>query len=63
MSAVKGRIYDAKKRLVVVADPHPTNPLFKDNYYKVSVNRLINSIMLGVLTYDANLLIIEPKEE
>ncbi len=55
--------YDAKKRLVVVADPHPTNPLFKDNYYKVSVNRLINSIMLGVLTYDANLLIIEPKEK
>lgn len=54
--------YEAKKRLVVVADPHPTNPLFKDNYYKVSVNRLINSIMLGVLTYDANLLIIEPKE-
>ncbi|PJD95213.1 MAG: peptidase-C39 like family protein [Legionella sp.] len=54
--------YDAKKRSVVVADPHPTNPLFNDNYYKVSVNRLINSIMLGVLTYDANLLIIEPKE-
>lgn len=55
--------YDAKKRLIVVADPHPTNPLFKTNYYKVSVNRLINSIMLGVLTYDANLLIIEPQEK
>lgn len=55
--------YDEKKRLVVIADPHPTNPLFNDNYYKVSVNRLINSIMLGVLTYDANLLIIEPKEK
>ncbi len=54
--------YDVKKRLVVVADPHHTNPLFGTNYYKVSVNRLINSIMLGVLTYDANLLIIEPKE-
>lgn len=55
--------YDAKKRLVVVADPHPTNPLFEDHYYKVSVNRVINSIMLGVLTYDANLLIIEPEEK
>ena len=54
--------YDEKKHLVVVADPHAENPLFHNNYYKVSINRLINSIMLGVLTYDANLLIIEPKE-
>jgi hypothetical protein len=54
--------YDQKKRLVVIADPHAENPLFHGNYYKVSINRLINSIMLGVLTYDANLLIIEPKE-
>ncbi|MDI1352925.1 MAG: C39 family peptidase [bacterium] len=54
--------YDQKKRLVIIADPHPTNPLFNNNYYKVSINRLMNSIMLGVLTYDANLLIIEPRE-
>lgn len=54
--------YDAKKRHVVVADPHAENPLFNNNYYKVNINRLINSIMLGVLTYDGNLLIIEPKE-
>jgi hypothetical protein len=54
--------YDAKKRHVIVADPHAENPLSDNNYYKVSINRLINSIMLGVLTYDANLLIIEPKE-
>lgn len=54
--------YDENKRLVVVADPHATNPLSNNNYYKVSINRLINAIMLGVLTYDANLLIIKPKE-
>lgn len=54
--------YDEKKRLIIVADPHAENPLSHNNYYKVSINRLINSIMLGVLTYDANLLIIEPKE-
>lgn len=52
--------YDNKNRLIVVADPQQTNPLSKDNYYKVSSHRLINSIMLGVLTYDANLLIIQP---
>jgi hypothetical protein len=55
--------YDEKKRSVVVADPHRENPISGDNYYKVSVTRLINAIMLGVLTYDANLLIIKPKEK
>ncbi len=54
--------YDKKRKLVVVADPHRENPISHDNYYKVSANRLINAIMLGVLTYDANLLIIQPKE-
>ncbi len=53
--------YDIKKRLIIVADPHRENPISHDNYYKVSSNRLINAIMLGVLTYDANLLIIQPK--
>ena len=53
--------YDDQKRHVVVADPHRENPLSHDNYYKVSSNRLINAIMLGVLTSDANLLIIQPQ--
>lgn len=53
--------YDEKNRLVVVADPHRENPLSHNNYYHVSSHRLINAIMLGVLTYDANLLIIQPQ--
>lgn len=52
--------YDDVHRRVVIADPARENPLSHDHYYKVSINRLINAIMLGVLTYDANLLIIEP---
>lgn len=55
--------YDEKKRLVVVADPHRENPISNNNYYKVSSNRLINAIMVGVLTYDANLIIIQPKSD
>jgi len=55
--------YDEHHRLVVVADPHQENPISHDNYYKVSAARLINAIMLGVLTFDANLLIIQPKEK
>jgi hypothetical protein len=53
--------YDEKQKNIIVADPHRENPLSHDNYYKVSSTRLINAIMLGVLTYDANLLIIKPK--
>lgn len=53
--------FDEQTKQVIVADPLAKNPLSNSHYYKVSVNRLINSIMLGVLTYDGNLLIIEPK--
>ncbi|MFC3908650.1 C39 family peptidase [Legionella dresdenensis] len=52
--------YDEQNRLIVVADPHRENPLSHNNRYTVSSARLINAIMLGVLTYDANLLIIQP---
>jgi hypothetical protein len=55
--------YEEQERLVVVADPHRENPISHDNYYKVPVTRLINAIMLGVVTYDANLLVIQPKED
>ncbi|GAB4331804.1 MAG: C39 family peptidase [Flammeovirgaceae bacterium] len=43
---------------VLVADPYSGNPFSKNNYYKVNIQRLINSILLGIVTYDANLLII-----
>lgn len=48
---------------VVVADPYRENPYFKDNYYEVSLSRLLNSIMLGMATFDANLLAIRPAEK
>ena len=53
--------YDESSNLVYLADPMNPNPL-KSQYYNVTFDRLINSIMLGIVTYDANLLIIEPKK-
>ena len=53
--------YDEHHKLVVVADPYRTNPFTQNNYYKVSCSRIINAILLGVTTFDANLLIIEKK--
>lgn len=50
--------FEEKTNQVYLADPMHPNPL-KSQYYSVNFDRLINSIMLGVLTYDANVLIIE----
>jgi hypothetical protein len=54
--------YDREERTVLVADPSDPNPMTRDRYYHVDIYRLICAIMLGVLTYDGNLLIIEPKK-
>jgi hypothetical protein len=50
--------YDTESRDVRVADPYHTNPTGKGRFYDVGINRLICSILLGVLTYDANVLVI-----
>jgi len=54
--------YDEATGTVYLADPMNPNPL-KSQYYSVNFDRLINSILLGIVTYDANLLIIEPKSK
>jgi hypothetical protein len=55
--------YDDDKNLVSLSDPMTPNPMGKGQVYNVSFPRLINSIMLGIVTYDANLLVIEPKRK
>jgi hypothetical protein len=54
--------YDRKERSVLVADPLKPNPVAQGPYYQVSIYRLICAIMLGVLTYDGDLLVIEPRK-
>lgn len=53
--------YDRATREVMVADPLHDNPGFGQQYYSVNVERLTSAIMLGIVTYDANLLVLEPK--
>ncbi len=53
--------YDREKREVLVADPYKKNPVSNDHYYMVSIGRLLGAILLGILTHDANLLVIEPQ--
>jgi hypothetical protein len=53
--------YDRVEKTVLVADPYQPNPLAPGQQYVVSVDRVICAILLGILTYDANLLIIQPR--
>ena len=52
--------YDREKKMVSVADPLKTNPLSKEQFYEISINRVVNAILLGIVTYDANLIVITP---
>jgi hypothetical protein len=54
--------YNREERTVTIADPFLPNPYSESHQYKISIDRVLCSILLGVLTYDANLLIIEPKK-
>jgi len=46
---------------VLVADPLEDEPQNRSHYYWVATDRLMTSILLGVLTYDASVLVIEPE--
>lgn len=54
--------YDRENRTVLVADPYVHEESSETHHYEVNIDRLVCSILLGILTYDANLLVIEPGE-
>ena len=53
--------HDEAKGQIYVTDPMHPNPLSEHHTYPVPVERVIGAIYLGVLTYDANLVMIEPE--
>lgn len=55
--------YDRQSRRVLVADPLHPNPLSETRIYQMDIERVMGAILLGIITYDANLLILEPTRE
>ena len=55
--------YDPSTDSVLVADPYLDNPMAEGHTYRVGIVRLLGAIMLGVLSYDGNLLFVEPGDE
>ncbi|MCC5942708.1 MAG: C39 family peptidase [Balneolaceae bacterium] len=53
--------YDIETREVYIADPLKKNPVSEGQFYKMKIDRVVNAILLGIVTYDANLIIITPK--
>jgi hypothetical protein len=54
--------YNEDHKSVLVADPYIPNLVENSHLYEVGMDRLICAILLGILTYDGNLLILEPPE-
>ena len=55
--------YDRETKTVSVADPLQDNPMSGARYYRVRIERILNAILLGILTYDSNFLVIRPREK
>ena len=55
--------YNPAERTVLVSDPLLPNPFSDTHHYAIDVDRVICSVLLGILTYDANVLIIRPRSQ
>ncbi|MDA0283652.1 MAG: hypothetical protein O3B13_01855 [Planctomycetota bacterium] len=53
---------DSATENVLIADPYEANPHSDGHHYEISLERVLCAILLGIVTYDANLLVIEPRD-
>lgn len=52
--------YDRRARSVLVSDPYGPHPYGPEHDYWVNIDRVIGAVLLGIVTHDANLLVIHP---
>ena len=52
--------YDAARRRVLIVDPFQPHPYGTTHEYWISVDRAVGAVLLGIVTHDANLLIVHP---
>ncbi len=50
--------YDSKDNTVTIADPYHPDSMETGHFYKINLEHLVCAILLGVVTYDGNLLLI-----
>ena len=54
--------YDRKKRNVLVVDPYDLHPYGPTHEYWINIDRVLGAVLLGIVTHDANLLLIYPPQ-
>jgi len=52
--------YNRKAHSVLVADPYDRHPYGPTHQYWINIDRVVGAILLGIVTHDANLLVIQP---
>jgi len=52
--------YDYARKRMLVVDPYQPNPYATSHEYWISAERVVAATLLGIVTHDANLLIIHP---
>lgn len=55
--------YDRDNRTVLVSDPYGAHPFGPSREYWVNIDRALGAVLLGIVTHDANLLIIHPRRQ
>ncbi len=50
--------YDPEENAVTIADPYHPESMTYGNLYKINMEHLVCAILLGVVTYDGNLIVI-----
>ena len=52
--------YDAARRKVLIVDPYQPHPYGSSHEYWIGIDRAVGAVLLGIVTHDANLLVIHP---
>lgn len=53
--------YDRRQHNVLVLDPYGLHPYGPLHEYWINIDRVVGAILLGIVTHDANLLLIHPR--
>ena len=55
--------YDVERRVTHIDDPLLPNPISTSQHYDVTLQHLVCAVMLGIVTRDANLLVLSPRKK
>jgi hypothetical protein len=51
---------DERRRALLIVDPYQPTPYGPSHAYWISIDRAVGAILLGIVTHDANLLVVQP---